>query len=360
MKKDIQNQTGEHQRIEMLLKCFKGNQLNMHSNCIIGLGSPDDAAVIQSNNKMVIATDFIRGTQFDLFKSDHMNYFDIGYYLVIANISDIAAMGAEPKFLLTVIRYTKSVTDTQFNQLCKGISEACQAYNIDVIGGDTGSYTETVLTATAVGESPTGNNIIRGGAKPGDLVCLTGATGLALSCWLYYSKFTIEGSEWFNQEELDELLLSWQRPKARVKQGLCLNKLNLATACQDTSDGLYTTLIQMSEASKVGIKIYESKLPMHPLVLKLSRRSGIPCNELVFGTSVDFQLAFTIPEEKLQECEEAFKQLKESFSVIGEVTSNQQQLFITSENTQQKLPGSDWDQKENYLETLVKLRQQYL
>lgn len=360
MKTEKQIIASERQRIDMLLKCFKGDKPSKHNNCIIGLDAPDDAAVIQSNKKIVIATDFIRGTQFDLFKLGYMNYFDIGYYLVIANISDIAAMGADPKFILTVIRYTKLVTDSQFSQLCEGIAEACQVYNLDVIGGDTGSYSETVLTATAVGESPTGNSLIRGGAKQGDLVCITGPTGLALCCWLYYSKFTAEGCEWFNQEDLDELLLSWKRPKARVKQGLCLNERSLATACQDTSDGLHTTLIQISEASKVGIKIYECKLPIHPLVSKLSMRSGIPCNELIFGTSVDFQLAFTIPEEKLQECDEAFKQLKESFSVIGEVTSNQQQLFITSENTQQKLPGSNWDQKENYLETLVNLRQQYL
>jgi len=349
--------SSESSRIEILLKCFQGKQRDNQSNCIVGLKHPDDAAVLQFNNaKVVIASDFIRGPQFDLFKLGQMNYFDLGYYLVVANISDIAAMGAKPKFILTVLRYTKSMTSKQFAELCNGIAEASQAYQVDIIGGDTGSYNETVLSATAVGESPTDNCLLRSSAKPGELVCITGSTGLALSCWLLYAKFQNNISEWFSQSELNELLLSWKRPSARVKQGITLNKLNLASACQDTSDGLYTTLIQIAEASQVGIKIYERKVPVHPLVYKFSELTKIPCNLLVFGTSVDFQLVFTIAEKNLQKCTEAFSHLGEIFNVIGEVTTERKNVFLTIEEKQEELPGFTWDQNSDYLESLLQSR----
>jgi thiamine-monophosphate kinase len=345
----------ENERIRLLLKCFHNKNSIHQNNCIVGLGAPDDAAVLQfSNSKIVISSDFIRGTQFDLFKSGHMNYFDIGYYLVVANISDIAAMGARPKFILTVIRYSKAMTNDQFSELCNGVAEACQIYQLDVIGGDTGSFTETVLSATALGESPTSNTLLRSGAAPGDLVCVTGPTGMALSCWLFYSKFRDEGKQWFSQIELNELLLSWRRPQARVEQGISLNELDLATACQDTSDGLYTTLIQIADASEVGMKIYERKLPVHSLVSKFSEFTNIPCNQLIFGTSVDFQLVFTLPEEKLTKCIDAFDKIGESFIVIGEITSDNANYLVTSEDKLEVLPAFTWDQSQDYLERLLR------
>src|SRR6266700_3016755 len=113
----------------------------------------DDCAVYDfpGNLSLVVGMDFVRGPGFVLFQERYLNYFDLGYYLVVANLSDIAAMGATPIGMTTVIRYRASLTDKDFTQILEGIKAAAAYYQTPIVGGDIGEYTETVLAATAFG-----------------------------------------------------------------------------------------------------------------------------------------------------------------------------------------------------------------
>src|ERR1051326_527723 len=161
-----------------------------HRASTIGVSEMDDAALIpiSSFESLVIASDFIRGSEFYLFQLGHMNYFDVGYYLVIANISDIAAMGAEPRGLTTVVRYSKEMTDEQFRLVFAGIAAAANDNRVEIVGGDIGGYRSDVFAATAFGVIETSKALRRSGARPGDLLCVTGTIGLPISALIYFKE----------------------------------------------------------------------------------------------------------------------------------------------------------------------------
>jgi thiamine-monophosphate kinase len=181
----------------------------------------DDAALIKvsGEDSIVVASDFIRGSEFYLFKLGYLNYFDIGYYLVIANLSDIAAIGANPIALNTIIRYEKELTDEQFTQILEGIKTAADEFKVRVIGGDIGGHNSNVLAATAIGLVKTESALLRKNVKDSDLLCVTGSVGLPITALIYFKKAKLRGLI-FTFEEEEKLLQSWKRPSARVKEGL--------------------------------------------------------------------------------------------------------------------------------------------
>ncbi|MBC8484759.1 MAG: hypothetical protein H8D45_01800, partial [Bacteroidetes bacterium] len=161
-----------------------------HSNAIIAAGVTafDDCAIVDINNttSLVIGMDFIRGTGFDMFELGIMDYYDVGYYLIIANLSDVASMGAQPIGITTVVRYPKDMTDNQFRDIFRGMKDASDKYNVPIIGGDTGGYQLTVVAATAFGITDKGKYLLRSGVQQGDILCVTGNIGIPVTALAYF------------------------------------------------------------------------------------------------------------------------------------------------------------------------------
>jgi thiamine-monophosphate kinase len=218
----------------------------------IGVKEMDDAALVplSDSESLVIASDFVRGSEFYLFQLGHMNYFDVGYYLVVANISDIAAMGAQPTGLTTIVRYSKDMTDDDFCLVFSGIAAAADQLGVEIVGGDIGGYRSDVFAATAFGFVETSKALLRSSARAGDLLCVTGSIGLPITALIYFKEMKPRGFRVAPSDE-ERLLASWRRPAARVKHGLILGREELAHACQDVSDGLKATIEQVGVASGV-------------------------------------------------------------------------------------------------------------
>src|SRR4029077_1694630 len=243
--------TGERGRLAIIKDIFgKPERDGASTGVFLGVEAQDDAAVIRltEDRYLVIASDFIRGTGFYLFELGYLNHYDLGYYLVVANLSDIAAMGARPMGLTTVIRYNPLMTDEQFTQVCCGIRDASRAYDVAVVGGDTGGYVSDVFAATAFGISNSGRVLLRSGAEIGDLVCISGTIGLPIAAIAYFKSAKLQGCSLSHELE-HQLLQSWKKPSARVKEGILLAERRIAHACQDVSDGLKATVEQMSSLS---------------------------------------------------------------------------------------------------------------
>ena len=149
-------------------------------NLVVDADDADDCAVynLAGNLSLVVGMDFIRGTKFTLFREHYLNYFDIGYYLVVANLSDVAAMGATPIGLTTVVRYPDTLEDADFAEVIQGIKEAASFYHTPIVGGDIGGYVEVVLAATAFGIAEEGAYLKRRGTVETDVLCVTGYLGL--------------------------------------------------------------------------------------------------------------------------------------------------------------------------------------
>ena len=129
----------ERDKLKILRRILaKAPSPNQDTAVLVGVDAQDDAAVLRLRNNLqfVISSDFIRGTQFYLFQLGYLNHFDVGYYLVVANLSDIAAMGARPIGLTTVVRYGPTQTDEQFEQVFLGIRSAADDYGVSVVGGE--------------------------------------------------------------------------------------------------------------------------------------------------------------------------------------------------------------------------------
>jgi thiamine-monophosphate kinase len=307
----------------------------------------DDCAVYDfpGNLSLVIGMDFVRGPGFVLFQEHYLNYFDLGYYLVVANLSDIAAMGATPIGITTVIRYHESLTDEDFSQILQGIKAAAALYQTPIVGGDIGGYTETVLAATAFGITQHGKYLKRRGALPGDLLCLTGEIGLASTALVYFTKARKLGFLLAEEEEAI-LLRAWRRPVARIREGLVLTQLGVVHVCQDVSDGVKATIDQLAQASSVSFKIDEASLPIHPLTRKVATMLDVDPISVALSASVDFELMFTISPADLINVQRVFLLPGTALHVLGEaIPSSIPSYLLRNDGGKSSVPGVAWDQQ---------------
>ncbi|WP_245848127.1 thiamine-phosphate kinase [Lentzea kentuckyensis] len=304
---------------------------------VAGADAQDDCAVFRmsGNHELVVGSDYVRGPKFRLYEMGHLSDYHLGYYLVAANVSDIAAMGAHPIGLLSIVRYPADMSDDAFKSIMQGIKDACARFHCPNIGGDIGSAERLILSATALGTCARGDTLFRSGAKPGDLVCLTAPTGYAGAAMEYLR--ARKPNPAINDLYLEQLLDSWRHPSARVDEGIKLAASKRVTSCQDTSDGLKATVECIASASGVGITVFEDSVPLPESVVAVAQHLELDPLGLVFGDSVDFELTFTAPPD-------AVDQLRNQLSlhVIGEVNDGGEVLLRRSDGRESALPGKAW------------------
>lgn len=325
-------------------------------NIQLSVKEMDDAALVKlsDSESLVVTSDFVRGSSFYLFKLGYLNYFDIGYYLIVANLSDIAAMGAKPFGLTTIIRYTDLMTDEQFQNVFEGMKLATDTYDVQIIGGDIGGHVSDVFAATAIGLIRTENALLRENVKDGDFLCVTGTIGLPITALIYFKDTRVKGFS-FSPNEEEKILSSWKRPTARVEEGLILSSNKIANACQDISDGLKATIEQMSSLSGKNFTIYANKLPIDETTRKMAAFLDVDPIQIAVSASVDFELMFTMPKDKESICTELFRQSGLQYFIIGEVNLCNKNILVAEDGSQKELIGVSWKQQTgDFLQEVVK------
>ncbi|HET6842996.1 MAG TPA: thiamine-phosphate kinase [Candidatus Angelobacter sp.] len=323
---------------------------------LISVADMDDGALIEmsQNESLVVSSDFVRGPHFYLAELGYLNYFDLGYFLIVANLSDIAAMGASPIGLTTIVRYTKDLSDEDFSQVFRGIKAAADKYSVQVVGGDIGEYACTVLAATALGVVNPEHALRRNGASPGDLLCVTGNIGLPITAIMYFKEWKKKGMN-FTLEQEGHLLDSWKKPCARLQQGIYLSNNKIATSCQDISDGLKATIQQISEASNCGFTVEAAALPIDACTISLARFIGIDDIQIAMSASVDFELLFTASQDGFDAFNATFSKLGMPASIIGRAHSEKRNLLLNRDGSLTEIPGVTWRQQTNdYLTDITK------
>ncbi|HDS62624.1 MAG TPA: thiamine-phosphate kinase [Methanofollis liminatans] len=227
----------------------------------------DDCATIQHGGEwLVLSTDMLHETtDFPAGMTDR----EIGWMAAAVTISDIAAMGARPVALLLATGLDRP---ERLAGITAGALECCRVYGCDLAGGDTDAHTELTIVSTGLGTAA--RPVRRSGARPGDLICVTGYLGGAQAALSGYDRF-------------------WERliaPRPRVAAGLALNEAG-ATAMMDISDGLALTLHDMLAVNRCGFAVETARLPLP---------EGVPADEgrefALYGGG-DFELLFTAPPE---------------------------------------------------------------
>lgn len=267
---------------------------------ILGGVENDDCAVIDAGERYLVATtDMLhRLTDFP----DIMNPWQMGWMSVAVNLSDIAAMGADPSGILLATGLPPEADLYFIDELFSGFADCAGYYGTKVIGGDTDSHQELTITGSALGFVEKDLILRRRGARVGDLLCTTGSLGGAgAGLWT-----------WKHGDLESEFIVKLLEPEPRLKEGRALAKSQAVTAMMDNSDGLALSLSDLSEVSRVGFVVYEDRLPIIPgLEDMVGHEEAV---DIVMSAGGDFELVFTVNPERLTAARRA-----SDLTMIGEV-----------------------------------------
>jgi len=328
---------GEFALIEYLTKNFKCHQ----KSTILGIG--DDAAIVQhAKDQTVVSTDLlVEGVHFDL---SYMPLKHLGYKAVVVNLSDLYAMNAKPQQITVSIAVSNRFPVEALTALYEGIALACKNYGVDLIGGDTTSSTKgLLLSVTALGSAPSQKLVRRSGAKPNDLLVVSGDLGGAYAGLqiLEREKAVFEVNPKL-QPDLSSYTYSVGRqlkPEARKDVIELLEELKIVpTAMIDISDGLSSEILHLSKASGVGFHLYEEKIPIDPEVLNICEEFKINSIAPALNGGEDYELLFTLPQA-------AYKKIKGHplLTVIGHaVDLSAGNQLITGLGQQIPLTAQGW------------------
>jgi thiamine-monophosphate kinase len=217
----------------------------------------------------------------------------------MANLSDIAAMGAVPRFLLTSLAIPKTFKPAHIYKLYEGLMKACRPYGVKLIGGDTSaSKAGLFLSITLIGTTAARRALFRHGAHVGDRIYVTGTLGDSLAglqlltCGKTIRSRGRESSQ-LRKSHRDFLVKRHLHPTARLAEGQWLNKARLATAAIDLSDGLSGDLRHICEESRVGAELDLGKIPISPACRAYAEMYRLQPAQLALTGGEDYELLFT-------------------------------------------------------------------
>ena len=274
----------------------------------VSLGVGDDGAVVQLRDgfDLVVSTDtMVQGVHFFPDADPRA----LGHKLVAVNVSDIAAMGAEPCWLSLALTLPQ-VDEAWLRAFAEGLSETADYYNCQLIGGDT-TKGPLCLTLCAKGVVPRGKALTRSGAKVGDHIYVTGTLGDA-ALGLLVEQGLVE----ISKKHRGHALQRFHYPTARVAIGQALR--NIASSCMDISDGLFGDIQHILKRSKVGALIDVTKLPLsQALKDTCAEPQALQC---ALSGGEDYELLFTVPENKRGSLEVLLSPYGVQVSCIGRIT----------------------------------------
>ncbi len=303
-----------------LIQFIRSKHNTLAHSLQFGIG--DDCAVFgeRPEGQWVVSTDM-------LVENVHFNLawhsaFLLGRKAVAVNLSDIAAMGATPTFILLSVSIPKHIQFDWVKDFISGVEEILGEYNTILIGGDTVQGPTLSISVTAIGNMNDVSPIFRSGAKVGDDIYVSGQLGSSalglelLKAASFESILTSDQKKAFIQAHLN--------PRPQVVIGKSLAQSGLIHSMQDISDGISTDLAHICSESKVGAYLLEEKLPMHENLATVSATIGKDYLQLMLSGGEDYQLLFTAPannESKILAL--ASKVLEdEQFYKIGKITDS--------------------------------------
>jgi thiamine-monophosphate kinase len=296
---------------------------------IIGVG--DDAAVLRAPDGRVVATSdlLIEGRHF---RREWSSAEDVGHKAAARSLSDVAAMGARPTAVLVSFAGPAETPADWVLAVVRGIAAECAGAGACVAGGDTSSAPFVLLAITGLGDLAGRPPVTRGGAKPGDVVAVTGTLGSAAAGFALLAARGVSGA---SGADMADLVDAHRRPQPPYREGPRAAELG-ATAMIDVSDGLLADLGHVAAASGVHIDVLTDRLRSGPLV----RDSALSAAATDLGEADwlrwvltggdDYALAATFPPAAVPPA---------GWAVIGAVTAGQ---GLTVDGREWSGPGG-WD-----------------
>jgi len=291
-----------------------------HKDTFKGIG--DDCAVLgQGEVQTLVTTDLlVEGVHFDL---SYMPLKHLGYKAVMVNLSDIYAMNGIAKQITVSLAVSNRFPLEALEELYAGIHLACNAYKVDLVGGDTTSSTKGLLISiTAIGEVNKDNVVFRNGAKPNDLLVVTGDLGAAYLGLQVLERekqvFQVDPNAEHELENYTYLVERQLKPEARNDVVKLLSDLEVRpTSMIDISDGLSSEILHLCKQSNTGCQVYEDKIPLDQQVISTCEEFNMDSTTIALSGGEDYELLFTVSQED-------FPKIKANpnFSIVGHMTED--------------------------------------
>jgi thiamine-monophosphate kinase len=315
-----------------------GGARAIRASSAVRLGAGDDAAILSSSGKtdLVLSSDaFVAGTHFRL-KTHPAD--SVGYKSLARAASDLAAMGATPRHFLLTLALPRSLTGAWLDCFLRGMARAALKLGIRIIGGDTTIAAAVSISITVLGEIARSRAVRRSGARPGDLIYVSGKLGRAQ----LGLELVLRGEG--RNPKFRAAVQPHLYPKIQTALGDWLAQNQLATAMMDISDGLSTDLTRLCAASRVGARLYANKIPRVIIpVLAAKRLAKLKLDPLQMALhgGDDYELLFTVSPRNAQKIQEAsnFPHLV----AIGEITNSRKLQLIDSMGKAVPLKPLGWD-----------------
>ena len=317
-------------------------------------GVGDDCAVLDYGgpNRVLVTTDMLmEGIHFDL---QYTPLKHLGYKSVMVNLSDIYAMMGTPRQVTVSLALSKRFSVEDIDTLYSGMLLACQEHHVDLVGGDTtSSLTGLAISITAIGEAPAEEIAYRSGAKPTDLICVSGNLGAAYMGLqllererMVYNQQVREAGEKKDEVMFQpdfsgrEYILERQlKPEARRDIVERLRQAGIhPTAMMDISDGLSSELLHICTQSHTGCRIYEERIPLDYQTAVMAEELNMNVTTCALNGGEDYELLFTVPLTMNDQVSQL-----EDIKVIGYITEESLgSALITRDGQEFELKAQGW------------------
>lgn len=339
------SQLGEFGLIDRLTEKFPLK----NESSLKGVG--DDAAVLRFRDKDVLVTTdlLLEGIHFDL---RYVPLKHLGYKAAVVNFSDIYAMMGTPKQIVVSLGVSSRFTVEHIEELYSGIRLACDAYGVDLVGGDTSaSVTGLVISVTCIGEADKDDIVYRNGAKPTDLICVSGDLGAAYMGLQLLERENVVSSQQKGKESYEpdfagkEYILERQlKPEARKDIVAMLKENGIhPTSMMDVSDGLSSELLHICKNSDVGCRVYEDRIPIDYQTACMAEEFNMNMITAAMNGGEDYELLFTVPLTDNDKIEKLA-----GVRMIGYITKPELgAALVTRDGQEMKIRAQGWNAFDN-------------
>lgn len=303
---------GERKAIDLITSILTPGPEN------IAVGPGDDCAAVKiGDDYLVITTDMTtEKTHFP----PNITPYQIGWYVVAINLSDLAAKGAKPLGVVVAMGLPEDYDVRSLENLTDGLNSCATQYGTAIIGGDMKDHDHITITGTAIGRVPQKEFMSRKGAQEGDFIGVTGSLGHAGAGYYALKNDLLP--------EHDAALVGLFEPKPKLAEGHALSKTGAVTSCMDISDGLANSLHQLAKLNHLGYSVIFDEVPIDPRAIEIADKLSLPVEDLSIYFGGDYELLVTVKSSEWDAAAAAVSAVGSELTQIGFVSKKKELNLI--------------------------------
>ena len=303
------------------------------------LGIDDDTAAVRVGSEVLLLTTdaLIENVHF---RFDYFEPSEVGWRLMAANLSDVAAMGGTPLFALVALALPKTIPVEHVKGIYAGAVDLADRFGVAIVGGDTtGSPRDGFLSLTLVARAPDGCFARRDRARPGDVLAVTGHLGGAQA-----GLNVLLGRGELDSASFPAVVERHKRPWPRVDEGKFLVHEMGVDCVIDVSDGLASEVGHLCRLSGTGARVEAERVPLHPETVRVAEHLGEDPLDYALHGGEDFELLFCVPAERWDALAAAWRERFETpLTRVGQIVDPAEGLTLVSPDGTQALTPRGWD-----------------